>query len=186
MSTIDAAIIKALVEHIGGDSSGIPDGTIGGGGGSGVDVSTLSESLLPAHLTWIDGATLDKLPTLELRDFKDEFNLKIGDVLIVKHKNTNEPVKFICSGVELSFVDCEEILYTFTNKEEKIEVIHDLSTSTLSANCAKEGYLTFDNVTTGLFRPANIEKSELGAYLSEIFNGLTKSLSYRAVDSKLI
>ena len=29
-TTIDAAIIKALVEHIGGDSSGIPDGTIGG------------------------------------------------------------------------------------------------------------------------------------------------------------
>ena len=32
MSTIDAAIIKALVEHIGGDSSSIPDGTIGGDG----------------------------------------------------------------------------------------------------------------------------------------------------------
>ena len=32
MSAIDAAIIKALVEHIGGDSSTIPDGTIGGGG----------------------------------------------------------------------------------------------------------------------------------------------------------
>ena len=32
MSSIDAAIIKALVEHIGGDSSTIPDGTIGGGG----------------------------------------------------------------------------------------------------------------------------------------------------------
>ena len=31
MSTIDAAIIKALVEHVGGDSSTIPDGTIGGG-----------------------------------------------------------------------------------------------------------------------------------------------------------
>ena len=31
-TTIDAAIIKALVEHVGGDSSGIPDGTIGGGG----------------------------------------------------------------------------------------------------------------------------------------------------------
>ena len=30
MSTIDAAIIKALVEHVGGDSSCIPDGTIGG------------------------------------------------------------------------------------------------------------------------------------------------------------
>ena len=30
MSTIDAAIIKALVEHIGADSSTIPDGTIGG------------------------------------------------------------------------------------------------------------------------------------------------------------
>ena len=30
MSTIDAAIIKALVEHIGGDSSTIPDGIIGG------------------------------------------------------------------------------------------------------------------------------------------------------------
>ena len=32
MSSIDAAIIKALVDHIGGDSSTIPDGTIGGGG----------------------------------------------------------------------------------------------------------------------------------------------------------
>ena len=32
MSTIDAAIIKALVEHIGGNPDSIPDGTIGGGG----------------------------------------------------------------------------------------------------------------------------------------------------------
>ena len=32
MSSIDAAIIKALVEHIGGDSSTIPDGMIGGDG----------------------------------------------------------------------------------------------------------------------------------------------------------
>ena len=30
MATLDTAIIKALVEHVGGDSSGIPDGTIGG------------------------------------------------------------------------------------------------------------------------------------------------------------
>ena len=30
MSSIDAAIIKALVEHIGGNSDSIPDGTIGG------------------------------------------------------------------------------------------------------------------------------------------------------------
>ena len=43
MSTIDAAIIKALVEHVGGDSSGIPDGTIGGGttytAGNGIEIS---------------------------------------------------------------------------------------------------------------------------------------------------
>ena len=43
MSTIDAAIIKALVEHVGGDSSGIPDGTIGGGttytAGAGIEIS---------------------------------------------------------------------------------------------------------------------------------------------------
>ena len=31
-STIDAAIIKALVEHIGGNPDSIPDGPIGGGG----------------------------------------------------------------------------------------------------------------------------------------------------------
>ena len=30
MTTINTSIIKALVEHVGGDSSGIPDGTIGG------------------------------------------------------------------------------------------------------------------------------------------------------------
>ena len=44
MSSIDAAIIKALVEHIGGDSDSIPDGTIGGGGvtytaGDGIDIT---------------------------------------------------------------------------------------------------------------------------------------------------
>ena len=42
MSTIDAAIIKALVEHVGGDSSGIPDGTIGGKtytAGDGIDIT---------------------------------------------------------------------------------------------------------------------------------------------------
>ena len=33
-TTIDAAIIKALVEHIGGNPDSIPDGPIGGGGGS--------------------------------------------------------------------------------------------------------------------------------------------------------
>ena len=35
MSSIDAAIIKALVEHIGGNPDSIPDGPIGGGGGGG-------------------------------------------------------------------------------------------------------------------------------------------------------
>lgn len=42
MSTIDAAIIKALVEHVGGDSSGIPDGAIGGKtytAGDGIDIT---------------------------------------------------------------------------------------------------------------------------------------------------
>ena len=34
MTAIDAAIIKALVEHIGGKPDSIPDGTIGGGGGA--------------------------------------------------------------------------------------------------------------------------------------------------------
>ena len=34
MSTIDAAIIKALVEHIGGNPDSIPDGTIGGSSAS--------------------------------------------------------------------------------------------------------------------------------------------------------
>ena len=42
MSTIDAAIIKALVEHVGGDSSG-PDSTIAGGktytAGDGIDIT---------------------------------------------------------------------------------------------------------------------------------------------------
>ena len=34
MSAIDAAIIKALVEHIGGNPDSVPDGTIGGGDGA--------------------------------------------------------------------------------------------------------------------------------------------------------
>ena len=34
MSSIDAAIIKALVEHIGGNPDEIPDGPIGGSGSS--------------------------------------------------------------------------------------------------------------------------------------------------------
>ena len=41
-TTIDAAIIKALVEHVGGDSSGIPNGTIGGKtytAGDGIDIT---------------------------------------------------------------------------------------------------------------------------------------------------
>ena len=34
MSVVDAAIIKALVEHIGGNPDSIPDGTIGGSSAS--------------------------------------------------------------------------------------------------------------------------------------------------------
>ena len=56
MSSIDAAIIKALVEHIGGNPDEIPDGTIGGGGSS--TLSFRYEPLTIENLTYTkDGSS---------------------------------------------------------------------------------------------------------------------------------
>ena len=66
MSTIDAAIIKALVEHIGGNPDSIPDGTIGGGGGTsytagdGIKITdnTISVKCGSSDLIFMDGGAL--------------------------------------------------------------------------------------------------------------------------------
>ena len=77
-STIDAAIIKALVEHIGGNSDEIPDGTIGG--------PTLTKQ--PGRIErWVnteDGGT----PRNEFSIVDDE--LRSGDILRLKFRKNDD------------------------------------------------------------------------------------------------
>ena len=78
MSSIDAAIIKALVEHIGGNPDEIPDGTIGG--------PTLTKQ--PGRIErWVnpdDGGT----PRNEFSIVDDE--LRTGDILRLKFSKDDE------------------------------------------------------------------------------------------------
>ena len=107
MSSIDAAIIKALVEHIGGNPDEIPDGTIGGSGSN-----TLSFKYEPLNLTY-EKSDGDKelrvnkiLPTMFV----------IGHTALrLKCKNSDVIETYICvnhrrSGGEVVFMEFAPIV----------------------------------------------------------------------------
>ena len=164
MSTVDAAIIKALVEHIGMDPDSIPSG---GGSTSG---GTSDVSLLP---------TVTKLVHSEdcFVSKDDEGNLtincrpsiirgiKLGHVIRLKKTTTDEYVNFVCVQVHLH---SQEFIFTFkdlTSTEEhhgfdvKMSASKTSETDATVANYYEvnmDDYETPDEVTTGYMVPERI------------------------------
>ena len=139
MSSIDAAIIKALVEHIGGNPDEIPEGTIGGtigGGGS----STLSFRYEPLDLTYEKAAGDTELYVNKI----EPTMFVIGHtVLRLKRKNSDVIETYICVRHEMSYAlsisaDFAPIVndnpfQPSTNESEHLEMLID--------HCMDEEYL---------------------------------------------
>ena len=96
MSSIDAAIIKALVEHIGGNPDSIPDGTIGGGGGS----NTLSFRYEPLNIDQLT-YTRDDDRTIRLNKADPIMFVPGHTVLRLKRKDSGVIDTYICIKYEL-------------------------------------------------------------------------------------
>ena len=94
MSSIDAAIIKALVEHIGGNPDEIPDGPIGGSGSS-----TLSFRYEPLNLTY-EKSDGDK--DLSVNKILPTMFVPGHTVLRLKRKNSDVIETYICVRHEMS------------------------------------------------------------------------------------
>ena len=134
-STIDAAIIKALVEHIGGNPDSIPDGPIGGSGSN-----TLSFRYEPLNVGY-EKADGDKelcinkiLPTMFV----------IGHTALrLKRKNSDVIETYICvnhhmSSGQLIYADFAPIVndnpfQPSTNEKEYLRMLID--------HCLDEEYL---------------------------------------------
>ena len=138
MATIDAAIIKALVEHIGGNPDTIPDGTIGGG-------SNAKISFINCEWSVSNDKYVVKLP----------FNVEIGLGTCVKLNIAMNDgyldTVFYCS--KLPDVNNTFQEYTFSTGQDDA-----------SFTLVKEGFLNYtsdievgmlqnvpDNETTGMF-----------------------------------
>ena len=147
MATIDAAIIKALVEHIGGDSSGIPDGAIGGG-------------VRPATWTTVDDGD-NQIVAFSL---PNGVELKYGDTIILGDLMTGDrPKEFYLTQILYPGTDENSSQYT----KYRFEGVHDNNIAFLSVNMGEvEGRILYgcdklymgvnmaglpDNKTTGLF-----------------------------------
>ena len=140
MSTINTSIIKALVEHIGGDSSGIPDGVIGGGG-AGQDI------LIPA--TWnIPASNRIRLT------FSAEHPPKGGTIFKLVSQDimyTFACVWFQTTGICFS---TDDGLIRLIGKKPSIENIDGHNHYTYEFNVTNVQMP--DNVNTGLFTPGTL------------------------------
>ena len=107
MSSIDAAIIKALVEHIGGNPDSIPDGPIGGSGSN-----TLSFRYEPLNLTY-EKSDGDK--ELRVNKILPTMFISGHTVLRLKRKNSDVIETYICvnhrmTGGDVVFMDFAPIV----------------------------------------------------------------------------
>ena len=97
MSTIDAAIIKALVEHIGGNPDSIPEESLDP---NVLDYSKLEPLLESDACTW----EIDDKGTIT-PDGSNPYlylSVQIGDILLIKKKGENEITKSVCIKSGLS------------------------------------------------------------------------------------
>ena len=118
MSSIDAAIIKALVEHIGGNPDSIPDGTIGGGSSASTHFEPLPDSNYNRDRITISGPSCTiKLPI-------DEF-VPGHTVLRLKRRDSQGTIDtWLCTNIESRSKTSYVVVLT---------LIEDLDTMKLSA-----------------------------------------------------
>ncbi len=131
MTTIDAAIIKALVAHIGGDPNTVPDGTIGGGG--------VSSSYLNATWDVDDKSELTfTLPEGQVFD--------IGSIIRLK-ATTGQSLEVICVSKYTTDGD-ERVYYNL----RQVSDLSDFGNLVLEP----EGYYGTRFKTTSLVMPDNV------------------------------
>ena len=109
MSSIDAAIIKALVEHIGGNPDSIPDGTIGGGGGG------ISLELVPHPTGQIPEMTTNDDNFMFDYDYSKEMLVPGKTVLRLLRKDNTTIDTFLCSSTNIKNigVNTSQLTYSF-------------------------------------------------------------------------
>ena len=175
MSAIDAAIIKALVEHIGGNPDSIPEEAIDP---NVLDYSKLEPLLESDACTWeIDDKGVitpdDSNPYLYL-------SVQIGDILLIKKKGENEITKSVCikSGLSDKEGTTETQYYNFQSLTgSRTYTLR----STIAANgfthqlLASTDYEPIDNVETGFFR-FKFNNDSVLHYIQTIFAGISDRL----------
>jgi hypothetical protein len=187
-STIDAAIIKALVEHIGGNPDTIPDGTIGGGGGDvAIDFSKFRMPLSDTNIAWELAATGN---TWNVR-LSEEYIPRIGDILRLYHPEQQKIITFVCVSLRPKNGEgmmTSEYSFVFKGLDYDGEIIG--SAYTESAQEIKiqfqeiKGFNTPDNVETGLFTyNANSNNPTIMQLLFQVFNGISSVLQQILIDS---
>ena len=160
MSTIDAAIINHITKS-GGSSED-----------ERLDFSTLTSITYPVSGEWTFNE--NGLITLTLGAEAWPYIPVIGDVLILKRKNTDEVLRMICSMAELRDDDGMNFRFTYVAKDNEIRVDLSLASRTYTINTT--AFSAPDNEETGFFQLANTEDGGLGSYLRSIFQGLTNGL----------
>ena len=158
MSTIDAAIIKALVEHVDGDSSGIPDGVIGGKtytAGDAIDLTNdkisvkydsttmqLKDGKLAAKASDNGPNTAGKSLSV-FRNFKVvgttlgfQLGIESNDFPILKYKTTGGFYKLMLvtkASDKLTFIDWTNTMFEFNKVTDSSSEFKDYYTYTFNA-----------------------------------------------------
>ena len=157
MSSIDAAIIKALVEHIGGNPDEIPDGAIGEGGG---DEYKIYDQIT---ITINDKVKLSSsIPLFYL--------IRHGHIIRLK-TTTGETIDYICKSIT-------DGMYGFGTVDgtSSASCNIDSSSTEVSINLkySNADFEAPDNVSTGYMIPQSIIGSALVGLSSNYFSLLDK------------
>ena len=154
-TTIDAAIIKALVEHIGGDSSSIPDGTI--------DNSKIS--FVNCEWSVVDGLYRVKIPEGTKLDIGTCFK---GSMTEGEQSMT---IVFYCSDVGTDYLGHPQ--YTFSTGQGS-ETFNFVKQDTYWQTNLPVEFITEmpDNLVTGLFNLTGF--AELSEIIKEFIERINR------------
>lgn len=159
MSTVDAAIIKALVEHIGMDPDSIPSGGGSTSGGTS-DISLMPTVTKLVHSEYCFVSNDEGNLTVNcLGSISSSINL--GHVIRLKKTTTDEYVDFVCVNV---YYNSNKFIYRFldptTTMAHGFEFsisINDISEKNITVtkyyDVNMSDYETPDEVTTGYMVP---------------------------------
>ena len=169
MATIDSAIIKALVEHIGLNPDNVGD------------VGNLGNKIIPVE--W--SAQFPTSKTDSCLVFPVSTEIKRGDILVLSKAQTSDgPIStshdniLICTHVdtELVFQLGGNFTKTYTFKKDNVKKIWYCLDITCNSNLSSSMFQTVpDNITTGLFRYDNV--TTLTTCIIDILYHLCKSVT---------